>query len=96
MADADGIWNKTDELPPDAEGFVVSLGEPINPLPPPRSSTPKAIQAKTERLVTVAEAPSGGLTVSSDQMHEVIYTIRGLQEGLENREQRIRQPAQER
>ena len=89
MADADGIWNKTDELPPDAEAFVVSLGEPINPLPPPKSSTPKAIQVETERLVTVAKTPPGGLTVSSDQTHEVIYTIGGLQEGLENREQTI-------
>ena len=77
MADADGIWNKTDELPPDAEGFVISLDEPFNPLPPPKSSTPKATQAETERLVTVAEAPPGGLTVSSDQVHEVIYTIGG-------------------
>ena len=96
MADADGIWNKTDELPPDAEAFVVSLDEPINPLPPPKSSTPKAIQAETERLVTVAETPPVGLTVSSDQTHEVIYTIGGLQEGLENREQRIHQRTQER
>jgi len=83
-------------LPPDAEGFVVSLDEPFNPLLPPKSSTPKAIQAETERLVTVAEATPGGLTVSSDQMVDVIYTIGGLQKGLENREQRIHRPAQER
>ena len=86
MADADGIWNKTDELSQDAEGFVISLDEPLNPLPPPKSSTPKATQAEIERLVTVAEAPPKGLTVSSDQVHEVIYTIGGLQEGLENSE----------
>ena len=86
MADADGIWNKTDELSPDAEGFVISLDEPLNPLPPPKSSTPKATQAEIEGLVTVAEAPPKGLTVSSDRVHEVIYTIGGLQEGLENRE----------
>ena len=33
---------------------------------------------------------------SADQTHEVIYTIGGLQEGLENREQRIHQRTQER
>ncbi|MEM7364720.1 MAG: DUF4124 domain-containing protein [Pseudomonadota bacterium] len=93
--DADGTWHYTDELPPDVEGVVVSLDEPINLLPPPKSSAPKATQTETERLATGAEALPGGLTISSDQMREMMDTVGGLQEDLENREQEIRQRSRE-
>lgn len=95
--DAAGTWHYTDELPEDIEGQVVSLSEPINTLPPPKAATaPKDVRMETERLAAGAAAVPGGLTISSDQMGEMMDTVGNLQQDLDDRAREIRERSQAR
>ena len=94
--DAEGNWHYTDELPDGVPGEVVSLDEPINVLPPPSVQPSRDIQSESHRLATGAAALPGGLSVSPDQVGEMMETVGNLQQDLDARAEDIRQRSQAR
>ena len=86
--DGEGNWHYTDELPEGVPGEVVSLDEPINVLPPPGTPPTRDVQSESQRLATAAATLPGGLTVSPDQMGEMMETVGNLQQDLDDRPRR--------